>query len=46
MVGLSLNATKAKIIGNGPKKNINVEREIIDEVDETIYLGQKISFKK
>ncbi len=44
--GLELNFNKTKIIGKGEPKNINVGEEEIEEIEEIIYLGQVVSFKK
>ncbi len=43
--GLKINMKKTKIIGNGIKKNLEVEGEMIEEIDEALYLGQLLSFK-
>lgn len=47
--GLSMNPTKTKVMTNAIKENIEIEiemgQEVIEYVDEYIYLGQLISIK-
>ncbi len=45
--GLKINMKKNKtrITGNGIKKNLEIERETMEEIDEMIYLRQRIPFK-
>lgn len=44
-VGLSLNASKTKIITNGEEQTITVDETKIEYVKEYIYLGQSIAFE-
>ncbi len=43
--GLYINTNKTKIINSGEKCNISINGKIIEEVEDTAYLGQVISFK-
>ena len=43
--GLSMNPTKTKVMTNALKEDIEIGQEIIEYVDEYIYLGQIISTK-
>lgn len=45
-VGLSLNASKTKIITNGNKKQVIVGTNVIEYVNDYVYLGQMVSFQK
>lgn len=41
--GLSMNPTKTKVMTNATKEHIEVREEVIQYIDEYIYLGQVIS---
>ncbi|XP_052750861.1 uncharacterized protein LOC128200685 [Galleria mellonella] len=43
--GLSMNPTKTKVMTNTERVNIRIGQEVIEYVDEYIYLGQQISIK-
>ncbi len=42
--GLEINIKKTKILGNG-EKNIQSKYEIIEKMNELVYLGQQITSK-
>ncbi|KAJ8726613.1 hypothetical protein PYW07_001311 [Mythimna separata] len=44
-VGLSLNASKTKIITNGEYQDVIIENAKIEFVDDYVYLGQLVSFE-